>query len=78
MVWVGLGGVNDYAQYASALAAKRFRIELAAAIRADAVAEIGLGMVADVHLQIVPLAFLIADFPAGCADGQQSAQSFHS
>jgi hypothetical protein len=52
-----------------------FGVELLLAVRTDAVAEIGFSVIANVDLKKVPLAACVADLLAGCADGQQTAQS---
>lgn len=52
----------------------RFRIESAAAVRADAVGEVGSGVFPDVVFQDMPIALPVADFMTGSADGQQSAE----
>ncbi len=41
-------------------------------------AEVGFGMLADVHLHLVPDSLLITDLSTRCADGQQSAQGLYS
>src|ERR1051326_3715416 len=52
-------------------------IQLAYALRADAVAEIGLRVAADVRFQLMPVSLVVANLFAGRADGQQSAELLH-
>ena len=51
-----------------------FRIQLFRAFRADAVAELGLGVAADIPLDLVPVPLVVTNFFAGSAYGQQAAQ----
>ena len=55
----------------------KLRIELSRTIRADAVGELGLGMLHDVALYGLPIAFVIAYLFAGGANRQQSTQGPH-
>ena len=48
-------------------------VELAGAFRADAVAELGVGMGTDVILDLIPIAFVVSDFFAGRANGEKAA-----
>jgi hypothetical protein len=40
------------------------------------VAEFGLGVFADIFLQLLPESAVIADLFAGCADGNKSSEDF--
>jgi hypothetical protein len=44
---------------------------------ADAVAELGIGMFMDIGFHLLPVAFVITDFFAVHADGQQVFDRFH-
>ena len=56
-------------------ALKHLRAEVAAgALRADAVGEGGLGVLLDVLLDAHPVAGIVADALAPCADGEEAAE----
>src|SRR5579864_4586917 len=51
------------------------RIEPLTAIGTDPVAEVGLGVIANINLKLVPEALFVTDFSAGGAHGKQSAET---
>ena len=52
-------------------------IKFPGAIGADAVAELGIRSCPDILVNVIPIAFVIANFLAGSADRQKTAQDFY-
>ena len=50
-----------------------FRVKLAGAFRADAVAEIGFRMIPDVGLDLIPVSLVVSDFFARGTDRKEPA-----
>src|SRR2546426_2507103 len=73
-----LGGRGEPGYPRSALrrSARIFRVQFLQAVRADAVAELRLRMLADIHLDFIPIAVVVAHLLARRADRQQPAQHF--
>jgi len=51
-----------------------FRIQLPCAIRADAVGEVGFGVLAYIDFHLVPVTLVVTDFFTARADGHDAAQ----
>src|SRR5207247_2227384 len=73
-----LGGKGEPGYPRSALrrSARIFRVQFLQAVWADAVAELRLRMLADIHLDFIPIAVVVAHLLARRADRQQPAQHF--
>jgi len=52
------------------------RIQPFCAFHAESMAELGVGMRADIGFQLMPCAFIVADLLAGRTDGQYSLKGF--
>ena len=54
-----------------------FRIQLPCAIRADAVGEVGFGVLAYIYFHLVPVTLVVTDFFTARADGHDAAQGLN-
>src|SRR5947209_8349711 len=70
----GRGRAGSQSRYPDRLLRQLVPPHFRVALRADAVAELGLGVLADVRLDLLPVVLVVADLLAVGADRQEAAE----